>query len=308
MNRISTSVLYSHLVQSLASAQLRQQEAGDQVSSEKKATDLKGFSGNAETLVGMQSVRNRLAGLIEQGQLTDNRLSMQEIALGRLEEASTGARTAIADALAAGRSEGLMQQLRGFFSDSVTALNSKHDGKYMFAGGAVDTQPVTASTMSDLTSGPPISDFFENDRFPVTNRLDETTTIDSGMLADDLGTGVMTAFQSIQAYIDANGAFSDTLTNAQRTFLEGMLPSFETEANNFIDANARNGLMRRRAEDVATDLQGRQDTLEGLMGNITNVDMAEAITRLQQAQLSVQASAQVFTALQGSSLLALLQG
>lgn len=307
MNRISTSVIYSHMVDSLAYAQRRQQEAGDQVTSEKKATDLKGFSSSAQTLVGMQSVRNRLSGLIDQGQLTSNRLQVQEVALSRLEDSSKGARTAIADSLASGRGDGLMQQLRGYFSDTVTALNTKHDGKYLFAGGAVDTAPVSATTMSDLTSGPPISDFFQNDKFIVSNRLDETTTIDSGMLADDLGTGALTVFQSIQAYVDANGPFDAVLTDSQRSFLEGVLPQLDTETDNFIDANASNGLMRRRAEDVSTDLQSRQDTLDGLIGNLTNVDMAEAITRLQQAQLSLQATAQVFSTLQGSSLLALLK-
>lgn len=307
MNRISTSVIYSHMVDSLAYAQRRQQEAGDQVTSEKKATDLKGFSSNAQTLVGMQSVRNRLTGLIDQGQLTSNRLQVQEVALSRLEDSSKGARTAIADSLASGRGDGLMQQLRGYFSDTVTALNTKHDGKFLFAGGAVDTAPVSATTMSDLTSGPAISDFFQNDKFIVSNRLDETTSIDSGMLADDLGTGALTVFQSIQAYVDANGPFDAVLTDAQRSFLEGVLPQLDTETDNFIDANASNGLMRRRAEDVSNDLQSRQDTLDGLIGNLTNVDMAEAITRLQQAQLSLQATAQVFSTLQGSSLLALLK-
>ena len=52
--------------------------------------------------------------------------------------------------------------------------------------------------------------------------------------------------------------------------------------------------------------EARRSMLEGMVGGITDVDMAEAISRLQQAQTTVQASAQVFSTLSQSSLLKLL--
>ena len=51
------------------------------------------------------------------------------------------------------------------------------------------------------------------------------------------------------------------------------------------------------------DLQNQADTLTGMVGGITDVDMADAVTRLEAAKLAVQASAQVFASLQNSSLL-----
>ena len=56
----------------------------------------------------------------------------------------------------------------------------------------------------------------------------------------------------------------------------------------------------------STDLTGRDTTLDTMVGDITNINMAEALTKLEQAQLSVQAAAQVFQTLRGSSLLAIL--
>ena len=44
-----------------------------------------------------------------------------------------------------------------------------------------------------------------------------------------------------------------------------------------------------------------------MVGGITDVDMAEAVTRLESAKLAVQASAQVFASLQNSSLLNVLK-
>jgi flagellar hook-associated protein 3 FlgL len=64
---------------------------------------------------------------------------------------------------------------------------------------------------------------------------------------------------------------------------------------------------QKRFESAQTDLSNQADTLTSMVGGITDVDMAEAISRLQQAQTTVQASAQVFNTLSQSSLLNLLQ-
>jgi flagellar hook-associated protein 3 FlgL len=47
--------------------------------------------------------------------------------------------------------------------------------------------------------------------------------------------------------------------------------------------------------------------LEGLIGDVSNVDVAEAVSRLAQAQTALQASAQVFATLKDTSLLNLLR-
>ena len=69
----------------------------------------------------------------------------------------------------------------------------------------------------------------------------------------------------------------------------------------------RNGVTQKRFESATTDLSNQADTLTIMVGGVTDVDMAEAVTRLQAAQLAVQASAQVFSSLQQSSLLNVLR-
>ena len=51
----------------------------------------------------------------------------------------------------------------------------------------------------------------------------------------------------------------------------------------------------------------RKLMLDGLIGGITDADMPKAISELEQAQVAVQASAQVFNSLSQSSLLDLLR-
>ena len=182
-----------------------------------------------------------------------------------------------------------------------------HQGRYLFAGGQVNTQPVTATSISDLTAAAP-STYFQNDDFIATNQIDETSSIQGGMLADDLGLDLFDSFRQIQAFHEGgSGPFQGAMTDAQRTFLEGMVAQFDDVHEQAINATARNGSVLKRLEGTAVDLGDRLESMENLIGRITDVDMAEAVSRLQAAQISVQASAEVFNTLRNSSLLNFLR-
>jgi flagellar hook-associated protein 3 FlgL len=307
MNRVATGNSYSTVLNDLMRAQVRQQEANAQVSSGKTASDLKGFSRQAETLLATRSIQTKIDGFLTQGQTLTSKLESQDLALNQTADAAAGARQAIAEALATGRGEALMGELSSWFSSASDSLNARFGGRYLFAGGQVDTPPVSATAMSDLTSQPSVAAFFSNDNLAPASQLDESTTIQSGFLADQLGTGLFDAFRQVQAFVDANGDFSGQLSTAQSTFLQGMLGQFETARSSLTDATARNGLIQNRVDKTMETQDARKSMLEGMVSGITDVDMAEAISRLQQAQTTVQASAQVFNTLSQSSLLNLLQ-
>ena len=309
MNRISTSSSYLAVIANLNDAQARQIEAGRQVASQRKADDLKGYARSAETLTAMQAVSTRLQGFIEQSDVLADRFTSQDSALNQLADSVGNMRQTITDAIASGRGDTLMQELRGFFSDAVGALNSRNQGKYIFAGGQIDTQPVSATSMSDLTTSPTIAALFHNDDFKAVNRLDETATISGRFLADDLGTPIFNALKTIETYDQTppNGPLTGALTQTQINFLQTQIAGLDTIHEDLTNSAAINGSFQRRIDDNKADLEGRQTTIQNMMGNVTDVDVAEAISRLQMAQTAVQASAQVFQGLQSSSLLNFLR-
>jgi flagellar hook-associated protein 3 FlgL len=307
MTRVSTSGNFGVMTSNLMRAQVLQNIAGEQVSSQKNATDLKGYSKNAEVLTAMKTAQAKVAGFLDQTTLVSNRLDVQDIGIGQVADATQDARDAIANAIAAGSAETLMQQMTGAFGDVVQGLTSKFNGRYVFSGAKSDTVPTTATSMADLTAAPSTASLFQNDQYVTSNRIDDTTSVDTGQLADKLGTGVFNAFKQVQAYVDANGPFTGKLTQAQNDFLAGLLPTFDAVKTGLTTAQAQNGLNQKRFETAQTELSDRADTLTTMVGGITDVDMAEAITRLESAKLAVQASAQVFASLQNSSLLNVLR-
>lgn len=307
MQRVSTTGNYSIVLANLMAAQQRQIEAGQQVSSQKNGSDLKSYAKDAETLTAMRALQSKVDGFVDQTTTLSSKLTMQDTALNQITDAVQTARDAIANALATGRGDTVMQELQNAFSDVTQGLNTKFQGEYVFSGGQVNTRATTAAMLSDLTAAPSVASLFQNDQFKASNRLDESTSVQTGFLADQVATPAFNAFKSVEAFDQGgSGPFSGQLTPAQQTFLQGVLASFDSAHTGLVNVTAQNGLLQKETESAQKDLTSRQTTLTNLVGGITDVNMADAISRLQQAQVSVQAAAQVFAALKGSSLLSIL--
>ena len=307
VNRVSTAGNYSAILANLMAAENRQVDAENRVSSTKNGNSLKDFANQAETLTAMKAIDARITNYQSQNSQVATKLSTQDQALNAVGDSATAMRQAIADALAAGNAGVLMQQVQVQFQTAVGGLNQQYDGKYLFAGGQINTKPVTATQLTDLTAGPPIASFFQNDNFKAQAKLDDTTTVTTGQLASDIGTPMLTAFQAIQAFnAGPSGPLNGQLTAAQEAFLTAQLTNWAGIATNITTQTAQNGLVQKQVDDVSKGLVSQQVTLTTMIGHITDADMAKAATDLSNAQLSVQASAKVLQSLQGSSLLDLL--
>ena len=307
MDRISTAGSYSAILANLMAAESRQNDAENRVSSQKNGTDLKAYANKAETLTAMKSVDARITQYQAGNSQIAAKLTNQDQALTTVAGSATAVRQAIADALASGDAGVLMQQVRTEFATSVSGLNAQFDGKYLFAGGKITTPPVSATQLSDLTAGPPIASFFQNDSLQVKAKLDDSTTVTTGQLANNLATPMLTAFQTLQAFDQGgSGPLSGKLTAAQEAFLTAQMTNWAGIATNLTTQTAQNGLVQKQVDDVAKNLVTQQNTLTIMIGDITGADMAKAATDLANATFSVQASAKVLQALQSSSLLNLL--
>ncbi len=307
MSRVSTSHSYSVVLADLMRATNKQNEAQSQVSSGRVGDSLRAFAPKVEQLIAANSVKARVEGYLEQGKLTTARLEAQDLALRSTADSADAARNTLAEALASDRGDAIMGELQGHFLTATESLNTQQGGRYLFAGAQVNTRPVNAVRLSDLTAAADVSDLFLNDQLKPVSRLDDNITIESGFLADAEGTDLFEAFKEVQAYVEANGAFSSPLTTAQKTFIEGMLPKFDAANKALTDSAALNGANQVRVENSLSQHEDRQTLLKGEISDIAEVDMAEAISRLEQAQTALQASAQVFATLKGSTLLDLLR-
>jgi flagellar hook-associated protein 3 FlgL len=304
VNRVSTSGNYATMLANLMQAQQNQLYFGNQVATQKKGSDLKSFSTTADALTAMHTVKARLQTYQDQNSVIADRLSSQDVALNQVTDAAGSVRAAIANALATGDASTLMEEVKAQLSSAVEGMNARYNGKYLFAGGQVDTKPVTVTQLSDLNGAVPVSGFFQNDNYKLQNKLDDSTTITSGVLASDIGTNLLQAFQDLQN--SPVGPFNGPLTQAQQDWLQTQLPVWDGVRSNLTNMTAANGLVQQRVDTSKQSVIAQDTTLTGMIGDITDADMGMAATQLQMAQMSVQAAAHVFQTLQGASLLSIL--
>ena len=307
MDKISTATTYNSALLNILSAQNRQQAAETQVSTGKVADDLKGYGVRADALTAARSLKARIDGYVDSAKSLGSTLDVQDHALEQLAGAALSARGAIAEALATGSAIGLMASLEGHLGQAVDALNTEYQGRHLFAGGQSDTEPVGPLSLASLTAAPTIAGLFSNDDLAMTRRLDDKATMKVGFLADDLGEPLFTALEAVQALHEGPlGPLTGSLTPAQTNALQAMIGAFDSAWNGLNEAVAENGGMQNRVEAARISLTDRQTALTAVLGDITDVDMAAAVSRLQLAQTALQASAQVFATLTGSSLLNVL--
>ena len=307
MDRISTNATKQSALLNILSAETRQANAQAQVSTGKVATDLKGYASQADSLTAMNSLNARLTTHLDNDNALSSTLQVQDSALTQAATAAQGARQAVAQALATGSAEGLMAALQGQMSQAVDAMNTQYQGQYMFSGGQTNTKPVTTSDMTQLTVPASTSAFFANDQLPTSSRLDDNTVATTGFLASSLGQPLFDALKAVQALNSGpTGPLTGSLTPAQTASLQSTLSGFDTAWNGLNEAVAQNGVIQNRVSTTQTSLTDRQTALTSVLGNMTGVDMAAAVSQLQLSQTALQASSEAFSVLKGSSLLTML--
>jgi flagellar hook-associated protein 3 FlgL len=327
MDRISTFNTYSAVVNTLMGNEIQQSQLAQQVSSGFVAIDLKGFGVKAEALTAAQTVKTKVDSYVQNSTALAAKLDAQNLALTQVANAGAGARAAIANALATGSGQELMTSLQSYFGQAGAALNTQYNGEYLFAGGRTSTVPVPTQQMSDLISTPAVppaaawtpavwspnpattyNNVFQNDQSASTTQLDESTTIQTGILASNAGGSLFNAFAQIQDFQQSSGdPISGQLDAAQTNFLTSMLQTFDRANQDLTGTTAANGMIQSQVAQSLTTQTDRQTSLQGMIGGITGVDMAQVSSQLAQVQTAIQASARIFSSLQTYSLLNFLQ-
>jgi flagellar hook-associated protein 3 FlgL len=306
MDRISSTASYQSTLLNIMNAASAQNTAEQQIDTGKIGDSLESFAGSADALTASQSLQARINTYVANGQNLSDKLTAQDQALSTVSTAAQSAQTAVQEALANGDATSLMTSLESSFSEATSALNAQYNGQYLFSGTQVNTPPVDASSISDLvTNG--VSASFKNDQNATVSRLNDTTTVTTGVLASNVGTPLFNALAQIQAYSNGpNGPLTGTLTTTQSTFLQGVLSSLGSAYTTANNAVAANGVVQDEVSASQTTLTAQQTQLTNTIGDITNADSAKAASNLQLAQTALSASAQVFATLNNSTLLSVL--
>lgn len=304
LDRVGTLNHSTVLLNEYQRIQSRIVETQTQISSGKVGDTYVDVDNRAGVLSAAKAKSARTETLLDSAKEVQSKLGTQDVQLQHLAELSDQLREAIQNAIATGRGETLMESARGIYKTAATILNSQLDGVYIYAGTRTDTAPVSAKTLDELLAAPAVSDVFTNTAIQQTQSVEEGVTMETGLLASDLGTDLFQMLRDLAGMnAGVDGPFASTLNQAQKTFLEGQMaqiPSVSRELNTYA---AVNGTRYKQVEDIVARHEDTAIELKKFIGDIEDVDLAAAITRLNQDQAAQQAAARIIANLQDNSLL-----
>lgn len=305
MNRVATFGNYQSALLDLMKAQTRAADAQERVSTQKNATDLTGFGRQSETLTALKGAQSRIQGFIDTAEAVTSRLTTQDLAMTQINDGISGLREAIGDALSTDSAGSLMLEMEGQFQSIRGGLNMRHQGGYLFAGASTTTAPLTPANLAELAAAPTIPSVFNNDTLKTASRVADGTTLETGFLADELGTDVLNILRDVQNFhaTAGQGPLTGKLTEAQKTFLTTQLGRLEQAATAVVDKIAKTGSLAKQVESISAGHTAQKNALDELVSGRTDADMARAVTDLQLSQIAIQASAQVIGQLRQVSLL-----
>lgn len=306
MTRISSAMIPMTSLSDISRAQQELVEAGRQSSAQTRATDLKGYGREAQTLVSAERLYSRLKGFEATTREMTTRIQIQDVALGRAAEAVNKLKQELFQNLGLESGEGVRAQLEEAFAVIKDTMNTNIGGRYLFGGVLNENMPVTATSLEDLAAQP-LTDSIEQGAASQVMRVEEGRDVSAGVVADDV---VSIALGSIKRLaemdIGPDGPFGGDLTQTQRAAIEAELTALNNAFNNVLSAQAENGRMAQEVDSAAARLTSRVNALDEAIGGIVNVDLAEVAVRLNQAQFAYESSASVFNVLRGLSLLNIL--
>jgi len=270
-------------LRNVLNTQQRVRDAQIQIATGRKSLDYTGIAEDSARLVSLKAIKVRTDQFVKNNVVVNNRLQLMDTALSTIFDSVSNLRTLIIQARNdAGGSEVPLAEVARNLLDVVTGqLNTKDNGRFIFAGSKTNTQPVTVPVPTPATYGVPEATYYKGDAVQLTARIDETTTITYGMTADR--TAFQQAIGAIQAAIQGdstnNNALLDTALNLATSALQS-IAGFRAEVGSdeltIEKANQRNS-------DFVTFVEGRASDIE-------NVDVAATTARLATETTILQAS------------------
>ena len=305
VDRVSSFGQQQLLVRSIFDNQSALFESQRQVSTGKKADDFQGLAGETGTILGARSFKSRIETYQQTIDTIRGKLDANDVQIGGVLDGMEDLKESVQTVLANGNAQGFEELLEQTFRFTVNSLNTNFDGTYLFSGAETGTQPVNVSTLAELSATATTADAFDNAAIAFEARIADGVNLEFGLLASNLATDV---FDELRSLYDQHQLtpFDGEIDQAQFTFLQNSLQTLTTAIDGLRRDHVSNGLSFERLEVIDQQHTDSVVFLETFIADLEDVNIAEAVTRLNNNQVALEASYQAITSLNQLSLLQFL--
>lgn len=302
-----------------------------QSTTQKKYENMSGFGAASKSVMRYRTDISNLTTYTNNIDLASNRIKIMNTAMDSARKAGEDLIGAISTQVIGGEVD--IESIRNVAKSSLdflqTLINTEADGRYVFAGSAVETPPLasrnavgmqtqsqmtnwlngtytTAQVISNINNMSDTSIGFDpamSTSGPVSIRVDQDVEIDYAVVAPDNGFDKLMVALSMAANLEIPDQATDVPDMAQFTEL---LLAVEDLARNgvkeIISANSSLSAKYAVAENLKDQQNADKATLQNLLDNAENADTTEVLIKLQYTQVQLEAAYQVTSSVSQLSL------
>ncbi|RDD63651.1 flagellin [Ferruginivarius sediminum] len=296
MTRIGTFAASQLVLQRNMDAQARAQDLNIQLASGKKSQTYDGVSTDVRRLESLEKDHAANSAFSRAIDRTALRLQEMESAVSDMQDIASRFRTVLLQADSGNNldSSNVQEQAKQFLDQTVSLMNTKLEGRFLFGGSATNRQPVDLGdggggrlpfndgTTGDIESGA----YFKGNSDVLSVRADEGVTIDYGITADPReDTGFHDLIKALSRVADPRQSLGEEVENAIRD-LSGAVLAFESgstaitdPAATLVPAVATAGTLQLVDSGGATstiNYDPAVDSLEDVAARINDTNAADA--------------------------------
>jgi flagellar hook-associated protein 3 FlgL len=183
-------------------------------------------------------------------------------------------------------------EINQLIEQAVQLANSRQQNDYLFAGTAVASAPiqVTRNATGDITAAT-----YAGNATSASIPLSDTASISPSATPQ--------TNQGLCDFINHLVSLRNALTTNDPTTVVGIQSGLQTTEDTIINSISEQGAVQMRIQVAQDQQQSRSSDLDKLISNDRDIDMSQAIVRLNQVQVAYQASLQSTVNIMNKSLL-----
>lgn len=282
--------------------QERIQDIQIQVGTGKKAQRYSGLAEESSRLINLKADYAAKTRYKANNTIAEQRLASMEDKVSTLFDIASDYRTLLVNALNGNNAAdlALTTQAQSSLEQAAGLLNTTLDGRYLFSGGLTDKTAVNldaAGFVTPPTVYPTVADttYYQGDATALTLRADDSLTISYGI------TGDTPEFEQLIRALRI-GASTTVSPTVDRTRLEEALRVVNQAVVGLPNVRSQIGADRSTIETLNKRHADFLLYAEENIGDLENIDVTEALTRLGGDQVQLEASYMLIARLSQISL------
>ena len=292
MLRISTMGSHEFQLAQNLRTQTRMNEIQLEIASGFKAQAYSETAEDASRLLNMESAISTTNSYQRNVDTIERRLNLMEASVARLFEIATNLRTNLIQGTNANNADemDLTSLASGMLQEAANLLNVDDEGRFLFAGGRTDVQPVDITGFDSTNPGynpadPSTANFgyYAGDDQILTGRIDNNLALDYGIPANESGFENLMRALDITIRAGVPGASDQDQLNVALDMVNQAI----TEIPNI---RTRIGTDLITLENTDKKHENLQLFTEEFITNIEATDVPEAMARLGFAEVQLEAS------------------